>query len=45
MDCDLIYLLREQTLVTEITESKVCQLLYRKLEPLDGVVLVYALLW
>jgi hypothetical protein len=27
-----------------ITESKVCQPLYRELEPLDGVVFVYILM-
>ena len=47
-DCDSlwrVYLLRKQTLVTEITESKVCQPLYRELEPLDGIVHIYTLMW
>ena len=35
----------ERCLVTEITESKVCQPLYRELEPLDGVVLIYILIF
>ena len=38
-------LLRNVTLITEITESKVCQPLYRELEPLDGVVHIYILMW
>ena len=40
----LQYLFRKVGMVTEITESKVCQPLYRELEPLDGVVLVYILM-
>ena len=35
---------RDLYLVTGITESKVCQPLYRELEPLDGVVLVCILI-
>jgi hypothetical protein len=40
----LRYLFRKVRLFTEITESKVCQPLYRELEPLDGVGLVYILI-
>ena len=38
------YLLRKLCLVTEITESKVCQPLYSELEPLDGDVLIYIMM-
>ena len=42
---DILQVLRNVTLITEITESKVCRPLYRELEPLDGIVHIYILMW